>query len=310
MKSQRAVCHSAVGAACLLSLLALVDPTIATGAEDTDGRLELVLEADRTQLLLSEPVYVAVRLINRGKESVSVYHDLDPELGWLRIEFVGPQGPISFAPWSVADSELTPQPLAPNAEVSALFPIFYGGRGWTFSRPGQYTATAVYTDRVNQRERVLRSNSVEFEVREDPAGEFLIRDPAGSEAGKLLMWQQGDHLRKGIVRLEELTRTFPKSRLASYANLALGVNLSRSFKDYSTGQLREPQCEASLELLSRVRNDDLPASLRMERKLSEARCLRLTGKPEDADAALRVARSLAGERTYLQRRVEEETKRP
>jgi hypothetical protein len=239
-----------------------------------------------------------------------VYQELDPELGWLRIEFVGPQGPFAFVPWSVADSELTPQPLAAGAQVSALFPIFYGGRGWTFRTPGRYTATAVYTDRAQQRERVVRSNVLELEIVDEPAGRFLIAGPAGEEAGKFLMWQQGDHLRKGIARLDELTQKFPDNRLASYARVALGANLSRSFKDYSTDRLRMPQCDAALEFLSNVRENDLTVTVQVESKLSEARCWRLTGKPQLAETALRTAKTLAGDRTYLQRRVDTAVERP
>ncbi|WP_447978401.1 hypothetical protein [Candidatus Nitrospira bockiana] len=282
-------------------------PALSAGQEPS-GALKLVLTTDKPQVLLGEPVYVTVQLLNTGASPVEVFQNLDPEVGALQVDVTGPQGAFGYVPYAIADSEIRLEPLAPRAEVSAVVPIFYGGRGWTFTQPGDYTIQAVYTNPV-RRSMPVRSNPLSITVQRHAAGEFLMKGEAGEEAGKFLLWQQGDHLRKGLRRLTDLIEQYPDSPLGDYARLALGLNLSRSFKDYSIGQVRKPDYEVANRYLQKVEPARLPASLQIETHLAHARSLLQLGRGEEARRLVDDARRIAGDRTPLLSRLKEVLRR-
>ncbi|HJU05015.1 MAG TPA: hypothetical protein VJ692_07650 [Nitrospiraceae bacterium] len=259
----------------------------ASGQEHPDTSLELVLETGKTQVVLGEPVYVTVRLRNTGTAPVDAPKVLDPQTGVVQIEVASASRPrLVFLPLFYADAIDTRKRLRPGEEVAAVFPIFYGGRGWTFPLPGAYRIMAVYRGPVHEDTEPVRSNAAAIEVMEGHgAGAFLMRDSlAGDEAGKFLLWQRGDHLRAGIAHLLTLIETFPDSPVSDYALLALGRNLSRGFRNYSLGRVRQPDCAAALDYLEKVRTERLPPYLQIQNHLDQARCLMRVGQPVQARA--------------------------
>jgi tetratricopeptide (TPR) repeat protein len=206
----------------------------------------------------------------------------------------------------VADTDIKLETLAPRADVTAVVAIFYGGRGWTFTQAGNYTITALYRNPLDRSANPVRSNPLSISVAlGNGAGEFLIKDDAGEEAGKFLLWQQGDHLRKGIRRLTDLIERYPDSPLADYAQLALGLNLSRAFKDYSIGQVRKPDYELARRYLQKVQPTRLPINLQVENTLAQARSAGKLGHTDEARRLVQQAKQLAGDRPYLLSRFEE-----
>jgi hypothetical protein len=242
--------------------------------------LELTLEVEKTRLALGEPVYVTVRLRNTGATPVEAPKVLDPQTGVVQIEVARTSRPrLVFLPLFYADTIDALKRLSPGEEVAAVFPIFYGGQGWTFREPGTYRTVAI---------EITEGNG---------AVDFLMRDsPAGDEAGKFLLWQRGDHLRDGIADLQNLIDTFPNSPVSEYALLALGRNLSRGFRNYSIGRVRPPDCAAALDYLERVRTERLPTFLQIQNNLDQARCLMRLDQPVPARALVDRAEQLGGDR--------------
>jgi hypothetical protein len=148
----------------------------------------------------------------------------------------------------------------------------------------------------------MRSNQVAISVDPgDGAGRVLMQDcRVGEEAGRFLLWQQGDHLRKGVhLSLGRIAHHEPGVEVPGFPGVGLRRNLSRVFRDYSIGRAREQDCTAALAHLSRVRSDRLPMHLRIQAGLDEARCLQASESPgEAADTFDRARRLSQGRREY------------
>ncbi len=272
--------------------------------------LKLILETDKPKLVLGEPVYVVVQLRNTEQQPIRVFQDLDPEVGAIQFEIKGPKGTFGFVPYSIADVDVGQEELSPNSEVSGVFPIFYGGRGWTFKEPGTYSISAIYRDPTKKDAPPIRAQPLIINViQEDGSGLFLMTGNGGHQAGKFLLWHQGDHLRKGIRRFEDLLEKYPNSVLGDYGRLALGRNLSRPFKDYSIGHVRKPNYKAANRYLENVRQERLPRNLQIEKYLAQARISLNLGMKEQVQEFLGDAREIAGNKSYFKFRIEEVTTR-
>jgi hypothetical protein len=239
-------------------------------------QLTLSLESAKAEYALGEPLYLTARLRNAASTAVKLPKQLNPKYGNLSVQVLGPGGRrIGFFPLSALDDDAPPEDLAPGAELSEVFSVFFGSQGWTFSQPGEYQVRAAYRSPVQGQGEPVYSNSLKLTVTTgDGSGDFLVNSgEASRQAGKFLVWQSGDHLRKGIAHLESLLERFPESVLADYVRLAFGRNLSQPFQDYSAGRVRPPNCPAALEHLRRVRDAQLPPYLRIHKNLSHASCL-------------------------------------
>jgi len=49
---------------------------------------------------------------------------------------------VNYSFLSVDDVEFVNEKFAPGEVIAEVEPIFYGARGWTFAKPGQYTLEA------------------------------------------------------------------------------------------------------------------------------------------------------------------------
>mgnify|MGYP001501962738 CR=1 FL=1 len=269
-----------------LMAMAMVAPSISTHAQ-TATDLQLILEIGKTALQVGEPVYATVRLVNKGSVPVNVHSTLFPQGEAVQIEIMETTGHRSiFQPLAEAFHVAPMRELTPGSQLSASFPIFYGGKGWTVTRrPGTYALRAIYVEPRSKFVEITRSDAVTVTVSEfDGAGQFLMEGKAGSQAGKFLLWQGGDHLKEGITRLTDLIAQFPQSVLSDYASMILGRSLAREFKDYSRDKLRAPQCDEALLYLKKARAENLPLYLKISRAVEQVRCLvRLGQKDEAAD---------------------------
>ena len=257
---------------------------------------QLVLEAEQTQFMVGEPVYITVRLRNTGSAPADVFHVLDPRAGAIRVAIESPSIPRRvFLPLSLVDVEKGVRPLAAGQELSVAIPIFYGGLKWTFSHPGTYTVTAIYRHKDSARGQTLRSNPITLSFSEADGAGRLLMDASGpsEEAARFLLWQQGDHLHHGLDRLRNVVATFPESPLADYVQLALGHNLTIPFRDYSIGKTRRQDCEGASAHLQQVRDNRLPPYLRIQKSLDEARCLQKSGQSKQASELFAHARRLS-----------------
>ena len=286
----------------LLLLLCLAGALLAMGlvltgegrSQDTEN-VELILETDKARVVLSEPVYLTVRLRNVGTVPVEAAELLDPQTGVVSINVVSPAGTSrGFLPLLYSDVTIPSRRLRPNDEIAAVFPVFFGSLGWTFPQPGKYRLSASYGSNQGEASHKLVSNQLSMVVTSgDEAGSLLIDDSNESfEAGKFLLWQQGDHLKAGLARLQRILATYPESVLADYIRFALGRNFSRSFRDYSRGRVRAPDCHAALSYLEDIKADVLPRYLQILQALAQARCHALQGSQEEAERFLKHAEAL------------------
>lgn len=270
--------------------------------------LKLELEIGKPEVVIGEPVYLTARLRNMGSAPVRVasYLELEGEAIQVRITRQGGQA-VPFVPLAIDDVDDPGKELPPGEAAAVVLSIFFGGRGWSFPEAGTYQIMAIYQDFRN-RSKPIESNPVTLRVAQDEASSFLIQGPAGLETGKFLLWQSGDHLRRAQAQLQELLERYPRSALVDPVRLALGVSLSRSFKDYSIDRLRPPQFERALEHLRRVRPENLPPYLQLQKQLVEARCLVRLNRREEAERTIATVRKRVLEKPEFRKLYEAEAR--
>ena len=266
--------------------------------------ITLKLSADKSVYVLGEPVYVTAQLHNTGTDPVKAPTRLSPKLGEIYITIVPPDGKqFGFVPLAIMDTDEQHTELLPGAMVASVIPIFYSARGWTFSEPGDYYLRAIYQSEGDTNESIVASDKVKVTISDTDMGpgQFLIKDEkASDEAGKFLLWQSGDHLRRGIAHLQNMVDRYPKTSLADYVWLAIGRNLSREFKDYSANRLRPPNYGEAMKYLKKVNEKKLPKHLVVRKRLAEAKVQIGLGNKATAREILEKTKQMIGNTPELQ----------
>lgn len=263
--------------------------------------LKLTLDLGKPRVVFGEPVYIAAKLENTSPEAIAVFPTLFPEDSALHIEVIEPDGRRRiFVPYALDLNDLAPKNLAQGDSISAAFPIFYGGRKWTFQQEGKYQIRGIFENPASGKP-MAKSDPVELIVtQDDGSGKFLLQGgKASDQAGEFLLWQSGDHLRAGIAHLESLIEQYPDSVLADYAQLAFAHNLSRPFRDYSIGKLRKPNPKAALKYLEKVKFDHLPPYLQVKQIVTESRSQALLGNTDKAKSVLNRAHRIVQKQPAL-----------
>ncbi|MHC4643173.1 MAG: tetratricopeptide repeat protein [Planctomycetota bacterium] len=276
--------------------------SLATAMVASGTSLELTATLDKDRYVLGEPVILTVRLRNTGTTSVNVPDYLDPKEGTIAVRVSTPKGAVfAYVPLTVVCSDSAPVALKPGDVAGGVFPIFYGARGWTFSKPGSYKI-AVSFKAEGKKGVINRAKPLILVVSDDKAGGLIVKKGiSSSEAGKFLLWQAGDHLHKGIALLKSMIEKYPDSVLAYHARFALGKSLSRHFKDYSTKKIRLPDYKKSLDYLKKVKAEKLPRYLRVQHNLAQAKCYTALKQPEPAKELVAETKKLIADRPELQR---------
>ena len=216
------------------------------------NEIEFKLQIGKKEYLLGEPVVAYMDVINSGSESVEVIKQLEPEFGIVKF-FIKKQNEekIVFRPYIVVDSLPEKVTLNSGDRISGSGKIFYGGKGWTFNSPGDYQIKATYSGLVENPDKVIESNTAEVRIRAPSSEEEKdeVNLIMGDEQALFLLFEGGDHLSKGINNLKQLSTKYPQSDLAGYADIVLGTNYSKDFKDFQKGQVRKSDKEKSLKYL-------------------------------------------------------------
>lgn len=241
------------------------------------NQLALSVAPERSRYRVGEPVYLAITLRNASERAERVIGSLHPEDGAVDVVIAALDGrQREYVPLGEADHDETIfQSLAPGATIGNMVPVFFGGAGWTFDKPGRYTIIAYYRLPGGKKTvRESKSAPVTIDVEASPEGRKLIGDggPASREVGKFLSWQAGDHLEKGGAQLSELMQQAPGSPLASYANFAFGRSWGDSFMDYRKRLVRPANCELAIRHLAKVRDADVTDFIRVQSAVTSARC--------------------------------------
>lgn len=275
---------------CVAVVVSIVAGVGFVSAQEGPGTMNvsLHLEFSKTSYELGEPVYATARLRNDAGDAIRLATELNPSAGYLSVLVSGPGGGSDrrFVPLSIADLEIEPVAVPPGGELSSAFQMFFGGRGWTFTEAGNYQVTAVLDGLPGP---LLRSETVNLEVTPgEGAGRYLFNAESEDqrETGKFLVWQHGDHLRRAHATLEEIISAYPQSPLSNYAQLAIGLNLSRPFSDYNIGRTRPAQPSGALERFQAVDRNGLPDILKARLGLGLARAYIGLDRADDARQAI------------------------
>jgi hypothetical protein len=278
------------GRAVMAAAAVLVAATPAA-AQDAGSGLAVTAELEKQEFALGEPVYLIVRLHNRGAREARLPNVLQEVNGFLHVHVTGPQGaPRVYVPLAQADDEGA-LVLEAGASASSVVPVFFGAAGWTFPVPGDYSLVTAIT--VPGSTEPVRSQPVRLQVRPDPAGARLVRRTRGGfEAGRFLLWQSGDHLTAGRALLDSIAREAPRSPVAQHALFVEGRANSRSFSDFRARRVREPEPRRALETLGRADERALPRYVLIQKRLAEASSHIQLGEAGPARARLGQARQL------------------
>lgn len=262
-------------------------------AAASDPSLMITATTDKNRYLLGEPVYLTIQLRNVGEKPVKIPKRINAKEGIVVVRVTTPQEfTFGYVPLTVLDSDSLPVVLKPGGVAGEVFPIFYGARGWTFPKPGTYQISVSYIP-LGERKGSCKAEPLTIVVVDDKAGASLIKEgPASHEAARFLLWQSGDHLRKGIALLENAIDSYPDSLIADYANLALGKSLSSPFTDYAVNRARQPNYRRALEYLLKVRRGHLPRYLQVQYDLAQAKSHAALGQPEQASKLLAQTKEL------------------
>jgi len=212
------------------------------------GDLELKIDANKTNYLLAEPVVLYVSLQNAGNEVVELPLLLDPVSNFVhyRLKVPEEESESTFFPWAIASYAAPATEFAPGEVVREEVKFFFGAGGWLFREPGTYQITASMDDFS------LSSNTLTITVlaptdeQTTAAAELFLES---NEVGYFLLFEGGDHLTKGIQRLEQVAAQYPNTPHATYANQALGTRLVTDFANLGEGNRRLEDPEGAIPFL-------------------------------------------------------------
>jgi hypothetical protein len=253
-------------------------------ADGNGGYSPYVPEAPMPQLALSlkvpdtgplfafaQPVFLEVALQNRTSEPLNIPRFLlDPKAGFLEMLIKrrtlgsgpGLTGAMSFTPvvqqcfeWDTAASDLVP----PQQAISDSVNLTFGSGGFAFAEPGAYEVTAVLViqDRDNERDFVVRSNTVQIRIAaprtdEDEADALrLFRN----DVGLYIALGGSDALGKASQILADVVRRRdPDDRLAAGLVRAQALDASREYIRYQNGKFgrQKARYKESAEMFERL----------------------------------------------------------
>jgi hypothetical protein len=92
----------------------------------------------------------------------------------------------------------------------------------------------------------------------------LLCNKYGQRGKKFLLFEIRDHLTSGISLLQNLANKFPQSKLANYANFALGKNFATDLKDFQKGRIRKAEIEKSIDYLNKTKDKEIGSYFKKE----------------------------------------------
>jgi hypothetical protein len=214
--------------------------------------IEFKLSLEKKEYLLGEPIVAYLEIRNSGTQATSVIDQLDPKFGIVKFYIKKEQEETVFKPYVVVDSMPRPVLLNPDKSISGTATLVYGSHGLVFNSVGQYKIKATYNGLVDKPNEEIQSNVVEVNIRapqneqEEDQTNLIMEEP---EAALFIQLGGGYQFKNGIKRLTELASKYPESDLAGYANVALGMNYSKDFKDFQRGEVIKADKEKSLSYL-------------------------------------------------------------
>ncbi len=200
--------------------------------------LRIDLSLPKSEYRIGEPVIVRATLMNISDRAVEIAPLLDPQFQFAHYFVTTPEGRThGLSPVAIACSRgnLQVETLFPHENRIEDVPVFFHKQGWVFTEPGDYAIHVTYLGQTPDSARI-ESNTLHFTVIEGTPEDRAAAELAmGHEQGLFLLWNQGDHLTRGIAAMEEIIERFPETTLALYARYALGSNMAQEFWNGAKG---------------------------------------------------------------------------
>jgi hypothetical protein len=271
----------------LIMVLSLLVP----GAPAVAQPVDLALTTDRTEFMLGEPVVVLVGVKNIGHDTMYVSPEFGPEGGNVDYIVTGPGGKAkAFSPLYVQD-RADFRPLAPGQTVRGTARIFYGGNGYTFQEPGNYSVVA---SMGKSRSSPLRLKVLPPQNAAEREQARLILDK--NEVGLFLMLEGGDELSEAQKQIEELISRYPDALLTSYVRYAVAKNLSVPAKNFVSQKPRSADMPRAIAILQSLTGKEMVLYYQARVATTLASLMSKTNRPEEARTVLQEFQSKVSRR--------------
>jgi hypothetical protein len=251
------------------------------GMAMAQDQLKLSVTAEKTEFLLGEPVIVYVTLINTGNEPIQVSSEFAPEKDMYSYFITDPGDSTKrFGPVFVEEPDEI-KTLAKNESVGGSARIFYGGSGYFFPKPGEYTIVVHYQNIESPpfKVKVLEPRD---EAEKEQAS--LILDHL--EVGLFLMLEGGDELIDALARINTLIEKYPNSLLTSYVQYAVAKNHSVPARNFVSKKPREADLPRAIEILQSIKDKEIQLYYQGKVFTTLSTCLDKTGRKEEAKTVL------------------------
>ncbi len=221
------------------------EPSASPASAPSGLCLELV--APRARVARGEPVVLIASLRNCSSTERTVTDVLAPEYGFLTVLVARPaeKGEVRWEPGVVKEGRgKRTRTLAPGERVNAWIPIFADRRGWFLREPGAYRVRALLALEGIR----IESSALSFQVMPGPGGADeraagIFMSPAAARA----LSQGAAPGTEGWSSLETVAKEYPESRLAPYAQLAIGITRTQTVFDPETRTFKKPDCPRAVE---------------------------------------------------------------
>jgi len=272
--------------------------------------IEFIVSTEKQEYLLGEPILVNCEVKNISNDIVEVLDKFEADYDIVTYHVVkSSEKDVSFVPYAVMDFLPESIPLKPQDSIFGMSKIFYGGKGWTFDKPGNYKIWATYNGLSKYPEKVIKSNVLEIKVnapvddQEKEQADLIM----GKEQGLFLLYDGGDDLSDGLKNLNALKDKFPESNLSSYVNFSIGESLTREFKDFKKKKVRPADPSKALDYLKKSK-DKLPKELECQAYMRMADCCKTMDTTEEENILDEFIAKFSDDRRYA-KAVEEAKKK-
>lgn len=208
-----------------------------------------------TVFKFAQPVFLEIELENLSDSTFNFTPEiLDPKSGLLEvlIRRRGDDGsadvfrPIIERCFDISEDRLTD--LAPGESINNNLNLTFGSAGFPFAEPGEYDVTAllVFFDRQNQRDLIVRSNTLRLRIRfpENPAEENDAMILLTDDVGLYFVLGGSSALTKAHEALETIRdrrqgkRTTINDPIVANIVRCAGIDAGRSYQRYEDGKFR------------------------------------------------------------------------
>jgi hypothetical protein len=213
-------------------------------------KLELTIRLEMDNYLVGVPIILYVSLTNTGPGPTEVMQFLEPEFGFVEYVVSAPASKeFIFSPWTHKDHAKPFKILSPGESITTTAKIFFGSKGWTFLKSGEYHLKAFYMNEI-QSNSLSISILTPYDDNLEKAVDLILKS---KEVGYFYLFEGGDHLEYGIRRLEAVTEIPAIPIHSSFANFVLGANLMRDFANFKEKHLRKANFERAAAYLEKAK---------------------------------------------------------